>query len=59
MRGLSNAEVARRPALTAEKAESHVSFVLTELDPRDRTDVVIPAYGSWCVTARTHTEHSP
>ncbi len=50
-RGLSNAELARTLRVSLPTAKTHVSRILTKLDARDRTQLVILAYQSGIVTA--------
>jgi DNA-binding NarL/FixJ family response regulator len=49
-RGLSNAELATTLHVTLPTAKTHVSRILTKLDARDRTQLVILAYESGLVT---------
>jgi DNA-binding NarL/FixJ family response regulator len=49
--GLSNAELAQRLRLSLPTAKTHVSRILTKLDARDRTQLVILAYQSGIATA--------
>jgi DNA-binding NarL/FixJ family response regulator len=50
-RGLSNAELARTLRVSLPTVKTHVSRILTKLDARDRTQLVILAYQSGIVTA--------
>ena len=50
-RGLSNAELAQTLRVSLPTAKTHVSRILTKLDARDRTQLVILAYQSGIVTA--------
>lgn len=43
-RGRTNAELAGELAMSTATAKSHVSRVLTKLDARDRTQLVVIAY---------------
>ena len=49
--GLSNAELAETLRVSLPTAKTHVSRILTKLDARDRTQLVILAYESGIVTA--------
>jgi DNA-binding NarL/FixJ family response regulator len=49
--GLSNAEIAQTLRVSLPTAKTHVSRILTKLDARDRTQVVILAYQAGIVTA--------
>jgi DNA-binding NarL/FixJ family response regulator len=49
--GLSNAELAGRLRVSLPTAKTHVSRILTKLDARDRTQLVILAYQAGIVTA--------
>jgi DNA-binding NarL/FixJ family response regulator len=49
--GLSNAELAERLRVSLPTAKTHVSRILTKLDARDRTQLVILAYQAGIVTA--------
>ena len=49
--GLSNAELAERLRVSLPTAKTHVSRILTKLDARDRTQLVILAYQSGIATA--------
>jgi DNA-binding NarL/FixJ family response regulator len=50
-RGLSNAELAQALRVSLPTAKTHVSRILTKLDARDRTQLVILAYQAGIVTA--------
>ena len=50
-RGLSNAELAETLRVSLPTAKTHVSSILTKLQARDRTQLVILAYQSGIVTA--------
>jgi DNA-binding NarL/FixJ family response regulator len=50
-RGLSNAELAETLRVSLPTAKTHVSRILTKLDARDRTQLVILAYQAGIVTA--------
>ncbi|GAA1290673.1 response regulator transcription factor [Saccharothrix xinjiangensis] len=52
-RGLSNAEVMRELHLSAGTVKTHVGRLLHKLQARDRAQLVIAAYESGLVTART------
>jgi DNA-binding NarL/FixJ family response regulator len=49
--GLSNAEIARTLRVSLPTVKTHVSRILTKLDARDRTQLVILAYQAGIVTA--------
>jgi len=48
--GLSNAELAQTLRVSLPTAKTHVSRILTKLDARDRTQLVVLAYESGLVT---------
>jgi DNA-binding NarL/FixJ family response regulator len=48
-RGLPNVEIAERLRLSLATAKTHVGRLLTKLDARDRTQLVIVAYESGLV----------
>ena len=48
--GLSNAELAQTLRVSLPTAKTHVSRILTKLDARDRTQLVILAYQSGIAT---------
>jgi len=48
--GLTNAEIASRLYISPFTCKSHVSSILTKLDARDRTNLVVLAYESGLVT---------
>ena len=50
-RGLSNTELAKTLRVSLPTAKTHVSRILTKLDARDRTQLVILAYQAGIVTA--------
>jgi len=50
-RGLSNAELAETLRVSLPTAKTHVSRILTKLDARDRTQLVILAYQAGIVSA--------
>lgn len=52
--GLSNDEIAERMVLSPATAKTHVSRAMTKLGARDRAQLVVFAYQSGLVTARTH-----
>jgi DNA-binding NarL/FixJ family response regulator len=49
--GLSNAEISETLRVSLPTAKTHVSRILTKLDARDRTQLVILAYQAGIVTA--------
>jgi DNA-binding NarL/FixJ family response regulator len=51
--GLSNDEIAERMVLSPMTAKTHVSRAMTKLGARDRAQLVVFAYQSGLVTART------
>jgi DNA-binding NarL/FixJ family response regulator len=51
-RGLSNSQIRDRLKITLPTVKSHVSSLLTKLDARDRTQLVIIAYESGLVSPR-------
>jgi DNA-binding NarL/FixJ family response regulator len=48
--GLSNTEIAERFFLSPATVKTHVSRIMTKLDVRDRTQLVIIAYESAMIT---------
>ncbi|MFD3499221.1 response regulator [Streptomyces sp. NPDC058676] len=48
--GLTNDEIAQRLVLSPSTAKTHVSRIMTKLDVRDRTQLVILAYESGMIT---------
>ena len=50
-KGLSNAELAETLRVSLPTAKTHVSRILTKLDARDRTQLVILAYQAGIITA--------
>jgi DNA-binding NarL/FixJ family response regulator len=48
--GLSNDEIARRLVLSPATAKTHVSRIMTKLDARDRSQLVVLAYESGMVS---------
>lgn len=50
--GLSNAEIGERLFMSPATARTHVSRILTKLDARDRTQLVVLAYESGLVRPR-------
>jgi DNA-binding NarL/FixJ family response regulator len=53
-RGWSNAEIAERLNLSPATAKTHVGRLLTELQARDRTQLVVIAYETGLVTSSGH-----
>jgi DNA-binding NarL/FixJ family response regulator len=53
--GLSNEEIARQVHISHTTAKTHVSRILTKLGARDRAQLVVMAYESGLVTARSPT----
>jgi DNA-binding NarL/FixJ family response regulator len=51
--GLSNDEIAERLVISRATAKTHVSRILLKLDARDRAQLVVMAYESGLVKART------
>jgi DNA-binding NarL/FixJ family response regulator len=51
--GLSNREIAERLVMSPATAKTHVSRILLKLDARDRTQLVVIAYESGLVKARS------
>jgi DNA-binding NarL/FixJ family response regulator len=51
--GLSNDEIAERLVISPATAKTHVSRILLKLDARDRAQLVVIAYESGLVTARS------
>jgi DNA-binding NarL/FixJ family response regulator len=49
-RGLSNAEIAEHLTISQATAKTHVSRILTKLDARDRTQLVVIAYEAALIT---------
>lgn len=47
--GLTNAEIGERLFMSPATARTHVSRILTKLDARDRTQLVVLAYESGLV----------
>jgi DNA-binding NarL/FixJ family response regulator len=52
-RGLSNTEIAQHLHISLATARTHVSHLLSKLHARDRAQLVITAYETGLVTART------
>ena len=52
-RGMSNAEIAEQLTISPATAKTHVAHLLTKLDARDRVQLVIIAYQSGLVAARS------
>jgi len=50
--GLSNDEIAKELVLSPATAKTHVSRIMTKVDVRDRTQLVVLAYESGMVTPR-------
>ncbi|HVX47576.1 MAG TPA: response regulator transcription factor [Mycobacteriales bacterium] len=53
--GLSNDEIAGRLVLSPTTAKTHVSRAMSKLHARDRAQLVVLAYESGLVTARSHS----
>jgi DNA-binding NarL/FixJ family response regulator len=51
--GLSNGEIAERLVISAATAKTHVSRILLKLGARDRTQLVVIAYESGLIKARS------
>ncbi len=58
-RGLTNAEIGAHLHISALTCKSHVSSVLTKLDARDRTQLVVLAYESGLVVPGESGRHEP
>jgi DNA-binding NarL/FixJ family response regulator len=56
--GLSNGEIGARLAISPATAKKHVSRAMGKLDARDRAQLVVLAYESGLVLARTHATRS-
>ena len=54
--GLTNAEIATRLVISPATAKTHVSRILLKLDARDRAQLVVIAYESGLVKARSTTQ---
>ncbi|RII09283.1 Transcriptional regulatory protein DegU [Streptomyces sp. YIM 130001] len=54
-RGLSNEEIAAHMVISPFTAKTHISRAMTKLGARDRAQLVVHAYESGLVTARTAT----
>jgi DNA-binding NarL/FixJ family response regulator len=57
--GLSNDEIAERLVISPATAKTHVSRILLKLDARDRAQLVVIAYETGLVTARSAPEGTP
>ena len=57
--GSTNAEIAERLVISPLTVKSHVSRILTKMDARDRTQLVVMAYESGLVVPGSHPEQRP
>jgi DNA-binding NarL/FixJ family response regulator len=55
--GLTNEEIARRLVISHATAKTHVSRILMKLGARDRAQLVVMAYESGLVKARSQADH--